>query len=187
VLWAGPNDIFTALTLGQNPADFIPDVIQPAIDNLSLEVIMLYGAGARTILLPGMADLGRTPFGLTSGFSAGLTQLSGIFNFGLDQAIDQLELLLPGLNIIEFDTFSFVDAAIANPGAFGFTNVSDPCFNGITVCLNPDQYIFWDTVHPTARAHLLLGNAFTAAVPEPTTVALTAIGLAFLGFARRRR
>jgi phospholipase/lecithinase/hemolysin len=187
VLWAGPNDIFTALTLdpvtfAQNPAP----VITAAINNLSGEVIALYGAGARTILLPGMADLGKIPFGLASGNSAGLTAVSAAFNFFLDQAIGPLELGLPGLNIIGFDTFSFVDAAIANPGAHGFTNVTDPCFDGAVVCENPDQYVFWDLVHPTARAHLILGNAFTAAVvPEPTTVALMAIALAVLGFTRR--
>jgi len=93
-------------------------------------------------------------------------------------SVEGLEGLLPGLNIIGFDTFSFVDAAIANPGAFGFTNVSDPCFNGVTVCANPDQYVFWDLVHPTARSHELLGNAFAAAVvPEPPTLALCAIAV----------
>ena len=183
VLWAGPNDVFEALTLGNNPAD----IIAPAMANLGLEATILYAAGARTILMPNMPDLGSIPFGLTSGNPAGLTAVSAVFNSFLDQTIAQLELGLPGLNIIEFDTFSFVDAAIANPALHGFTNVTDPCFDGAVACINPDQYIFWDTVHPTARAHEILGDAFTAAaVPEPATPALVTIAMAVFAFSRRR-
>ena len=154
--------------------------------NLGQEVATLYAAGARTILLPGMPDLGLIPFGLMSGSSAQLTGLSMLFNLLLAQAVDQLEPALPGLDIIEFDTFALLDAAIANPAAHGFTNVTNPCFDGVTVCANPDQYLFWDIVHPTAAAHRILGNAFAVAVPEPGTLVLVAVALWALGFCRRR-
>jgi hypothetical protein len=62
-------------------------------------------------------------------------------------------------------------------GAFGFANVTAACFNGVTVCANPDQYLFWDTIHPTAHGHSLLAAAAATAVPEPATLLLLASGV----------
>ncbi|MBP7484430.1 MAG: PEP-CTERM sorting domain-containing protein [Aquabacterium sp.] len=55
-----------------------------------------------------------------------------------------------------------------------------------SICANPDNYLFWDGVHPTAAAHQVLGNAFAAAVPEPETYALMLAGLGIVVAARRK-
>jgi phospholipase/lecithinase/hemolysin len=66
--------------------------------------------------------------------------------------------------------------------------VTDPCLvSGVSVCADPSQYLFWDSVHPTTAGHAVLGGAFAAAVPEPETYALMLGGLALIGLLSRRR
>lgn len=188
VLWAGSNDLFTVLTI--DPAGFTADpvgtVISPAMNNLAQSVLALYGDGARTILMPNLPNIGATPFGLGID-PAGLTNFSFVFNLFLDATIDNLESLLPGLNIIESDTFSLLNAVVGNAAAYGFSNWTDPCYDGVSACANPDEYVFWDTVHPTAHTHAILGAAFQQAVPEPPAILLLAVGMAGLLVNRRAR
>lgn len=183
VLWGGPNDLFTALTLGQD----LGFTIANAMSNIADSVESLYIDGVRRILMPNMPDIGATPFGLTSGSSGDLTSFSLSFDFVLNQTIDQLEAALVGLDIIEFDTFDLLSRVVANPGAFGFTNWTDACFDGVaTVCATPDSYLFWDAVHPTAAGNLIIGAEFFAAVPAPATLTLVVLGIAGMRLGRRR-
>ena len=95
-----------------------------------------------------------------------------------------------------FDTFAFLNAVVAAPAAYGFTDVDSACFQGSIIlggvaCQNPSQYLFWDDSHPTARGHHLLGLAFADVlqedvVPEPLTLVLGVLGVG-AALARRRR
>jgi outer membrane lipase/esterase len=146
VVWAGPNDFFAS------PAD-IPAAITQAVGNIVTAVGTLRVAGAEHILVPNIVDLGITPFGISSGMASDLTQLSAGFNFALYSTLDAL-----GLDVIEFDVFSVLNDMVNDPGAFGFSNVTDACFDGSSVCANPDEYLFWDSVHPAAKGHELFAG-----------------------------
>ena len=159
VVWGGPDDFITGGSVATGVAD-----------ELAI-VAALQGVGATHILVPGMPDLGLTP--LYFGNSAATA-----FSLSFDQA---LQALLPH-GVTYFDTFGFMHQVVANPGAYGFTDVTDPCLVGLTPCSNPNQYLFWDDLHPTTAADQLLAGQFGAAVsPEPSTFLM--LGTGFVGIA----
>ncbi len=182
VVWGGPNDFRSP-----DPADSYPfGVATRAVDNLMYIVEGLQSAGAKHILVPGMGDLGRTPLFNELGpiFSGLATTVTVAFNAALQSRLD----LLP-TPVTYVDTFGMFDYVVNNPAEFGFTNVTDACVQGDTVCDNPEGYLFWDDVHVTAGGHYLLGTAFTAAVthtPEPSAALLIASGAVLLAAVRRR-
>lgn len=169
MLWGGPNDFFAI----SNPSLY-PAAITAAVTNILTEIGILSSLGAKHFLVPNMVNLGLTPrfLALGSAASADATLLSMAFNFALDSALPSF--------VTEFDTFGFMNDVVANPGAFGLSDISSSCFDGTSLCSNPDQYLFWDDVHPTTAAASILAAQFTAAVPEPGSVALTGMAILLL-------
>jgi outer membrane lipase/esterase len=84
-----------------------------------------------------------------------------------------------------FDLFRLQDNIVANPGAFGLTNVTDACAR--FVACDPSTFLFWDGIHPTSAGDRIISNAMVAAVPEPTTLALFGLGLAVWATSHRRK
>ena len=191
MVWGGPNDMFLGLeTLP--PAD-LPAHIQGAVTDLANDIAALAALGARHILVPGLPDLGKTPEGLSLGddISMAMSLASAGYNAGLDAAIGFLTLQLAplGVNLYEFDTAGFLDEVTHDPG-YGFTNTTQSCLydGGLAAVANGcPGYLYFDNVHPTTAAHRLLAGQFSAAVPEPGTLALVVMALWPIAYRARRR
>lgn len=181
-VWGGGNDIRD-------------NDIGNSVANISSVITQLHSAGAMNFFLPNQPNIGLTPesaAGLAPGGTAAeITAASLVFNSQLQSELQMLEANL-GVNIIKFDLFSLFDDVVLNPADYGFSNVTDSCFNGATLCADPDSYLFFDGIHPTAAAHTVIGNLAVAAimeatmVPVPATLALLLSGLAILGFRRKK-
>ncbi len=158
----GANNIFQAVgpaSVSPNPTGFISPVALSAAADVNFIVNSVAGAGAGTILVGNLPNLAITPQFNQGPFAAAapLADFAGTtFNNALRAGLMTTAAAQPGSNIILMDLYKIGPALVANAGAFGLTNVRDVCFNGITVCANPDGYLYWDSVHPTAAGHRLL-------------------------------
>lgn len=155
----GANNIFQGLPaagISSNPTGAILPVVNSAAADINFIVNDIAGRGAGTILVTNLPRLGITPqFRGTT--AAPLADFAGSsFNSALLSGLFTTAAGRPNTNIILFDLFKVSDTLAANPGRFGLTNATDACFNGVTVCSNPDGFLYWDGVHPTAAGHRLV-------------------------------
>jgi len=173
VVWGGPNDL-----LAPSPGDVgnPSAIIARAVADEVAIISDMQSRGVGTILAPGMPDLGLTPSYSSLGAlaAAQATAFTNAFN----------ALLVASLptGVLYFDTAALMRQVVANPSAYGFANVTGACYDGTTVCANPNSYLFFDDFHPTQSANALIARGFldAAGVPEPSTLALAGLGLALL-------
>lgn len=192
VVWAGANDFFF------DPSEA---TLISSVNNIAQAITDLAGSGARRFLLPGLPDLSLTPGIMeaeaaypNTGIATGYHDLSLGFNVALNAMIPLLELAIPDLDITYFDVDAALQRVLINPNAYGITNTNEGCLvfdptllnPVLSTCSNPNEYLFWDSVHPTDRIHHILGDQFAAAIPEPETLVIVALGLVILAAFRRR-
>jgi phospholipase/lecithinase/hemolysin len=187
LVWGGPNDLVLANLTGGD----IAAAAGAAVANLAGAVEALALEGGRHFLVPNMVDLGQTPEFLGTELQGPLRLLVQGFNVALAEAMAELEVGLEtvGLpvDITLFDTFGAFDAALNNPGAFGFTNTTEPCLDNLEAFLaGCPGYLFFDFTHPTTFTHQLLGLGFAAAVPFPPAGVLVLVGAGLLALVGRR-
>jgi phospholipase/lecithinase/hemolysin len=192
VIWGGGNDVRD----GGNPSRSMSG----AVANTSSVITQLANDGAKNFLVMNLPNLGLAPQAIAEG-SATQTEwnsLSQSFDSGLAGTVPGLESLDGGIKITLVDMYDFLNDIISDPSAYGFTDVTDACYTGQTdgvggsVCADPSQYLFWDKIHPSAAADVLIGNyAYSqldlVSVPEPGVFWLTISGLGGLALVRRRR
>jgi phospholipase/lecithinase/hemolysin len=166
-LWAGGNDFLQA---GQTDPS-IP------VANIGSEITTLANAGARLFMVPNLPMLGDLPSTntLPQPDRDALNQLTLAFDSLLQSELGQLQQSL-GITIVEVDVNSLFQNVLANPGPFGFTNVTTSALgDGV---LSGQGYLFWDGIHPTTAGHELIAEAAEAAlVPEPGSLVMLLSGL----------
>lgn len=186
-VWGGANDVFYLSGALTDPNAIAAGTVNAAQTELGV-LGALQAAGAKYVLVYNLPDLGKTPAAAAGGAAgqAGATQLATIYNGVLNSGLAQLSN--NGLNVIPANTFALLNEVIADPSAYGFSNVTAPaCGAGASsvqcgpvgsglpysYAAGTDQtYLFADGVHPTTGAHAMVSQYVMSIIEAPGQISV---------------
>jgi len=159
LVFAGSNDLVGG--------DF--EVGDEPVEQLASDLSRLIAAGARQFLIPNLPPLGSTPrFNADPMGADDVNNLSAAFNTALASLLDGFEDANASLEFYRLDVDDLFQDALADPGAFGLTNTTDAAAPGLSpgtssyntnlIAAEPNEYLFWDDLHPTAAVHAILAE-----------------------------
>ncbi|MEL6365808.1 MAG: SGNH/GDSL hydrolase family protein [Pseudomonadota bacterium] len=170
----------------------------------SAQIQTLIDAGVTDFLISSAPEVGGTPFVVNSVFGGDLGAslaftdiLTTALNDALFGSLATLAQQNPNANLFFFDVVEpFADVA-ADPAAFGLdpalsvTPCNDPAGNPdwqAAIASNCEGYIFIDNVHVTTTGQEVILDAALSAnkIPAPGGLALFVVGVAAIGWARKR-
>ncbi|RVW98047.1 GDSL esterase/lipase 7 [Vitis vinifera] len=146
------------------------------INNLSNQLSKLYRLGARKMVLVGIGPLGCIPSQLSmvssnNGCVDRVNNLVTLFNSRLIQLTSTLNASLPGSFFVYQNIYNIFSNMVRDPSKYGFTVPNSACcgngrYGGDLTCLpleqpckNRDQYIFWDSFHPTQAVNAMIAES----------------------------
>ena len=195
-LWAGANDVFAYTQ--ENAAGLINPATQAAtaqkiiglVAGEAVNVVGLLGqlqqAGANTVMVVNLPNIGNTPEAAGAGLKPLWTGAAYTFNQTLNQGLNKL-----GGNVVALDAFSLLDEVIANPMKYGFKNAISPACTSVVLTtgkiysaycnantlVEPGanlSYVFADSVHPTGGAHAMLAQYTQSVLRAPSQIGMLA-------------
>ena len=177
-VWGGANDL-----LSVTDPSTVPAVIGGAVGAEVGVVAGLQQAGARYVLVANLPDIGLTPRARAGG-ALGMAQGTAIATAFNDALFGTLAS--QGLGVIPVDSFHFLQEIVADPSAYGFTNVtsagcSTAVQGGNSIFCSPASYVspdvasswmFADSIHPTTATHAMMAQLAISMIEGPRQMAL---------------
>jgi phospholipase/lecithinase/hemolysin len=157
IVWGGANDVLNATSES--------DIATAAVND-ALDVFTLVQAGATQFIVPNLPPLGATPRLNGSPVTSVIyDEASAYFNKLLAEGLGVIETVNApkNLSIRQLDVYSLINKVTASPHKYRLTNVTE---SSQSLPVDPDDYLFWDSIHPTTHGHHILATAAAELFPE---------------------
>ena len=177
------RDALSAAAMSLNPSMVIASAAAAFASGIHAIVDQLQTAGAEHLIVWDVPNLSLAPAVTSQG--AGAIFLASQLVLAMNAALTAE--LLSETGVMIFDIYGLNTNIVADPSAYGFSNVKDAC-GALSNNCSADTALYWDGIHPTSFAHNVIADAFIAtAVPESSTWAMLIIGFGGIGFIAYRR
>lgn len=170
VVEIGGNDIRDALAAFTVRADS-GAIITTALSAMDDSIRTLYAAGARKFLVLNAPNLRLVPaIIIMDRLFPGAGHVAEYFSLSFNEGLDALlagEAWLPGIQITKLDLYRKLNDLSANPAKYGLREVAAACVTPNLApfkCDTPDDFLFWDGIHPTKVVHAILAKEAASAL-----------------------
>ncbi|OMH79411.1 Anther-specific proline-rich protein APG [Zancudomyces culisetae] len=165
----GGNDVLDGITGLFSGTINVEEYSNAISRNIGAAVSNLVGIGYKRLLVSNIPDISLIPVALTApeiaraALNAFVNATNAQTEYILGQIAQNESLGVKSIQVLDFFTIlqKFQDPAIST--ALGITNTTAPCHvedaSGVVIssCEDSDAYAFMNSVHPTTRAHSLVG------------------------------
>lgn len=160
----GGNDYLQWALTGATPKN--ATLTDQTVDNIATGLTQLAELGAKRFLVVNSVDLTALPFIVATNQTESASEFQTLLNSKLAARVEELKSQL-NLDLTLFDYTALSIEIRKSPADYGLTNTTEACqpwFMGVVkpACATPDEYYFWDEVHPTRRTHQIFGEAWAA-------------------------
>ncbi len=155
--------------------------INQSLNNHRQAIQALYNKGARKLIVPNGVNIANVPYFayLSASDKAFVRQRVLEFNSGFATILDQGAATWPGLVLYRPDFFTLFDKMIARPADYGLTKtgidaIDDPALVDTSLNGPGANYLFWDYMHPTAKAQMIMAEICQQMVSPVRIAGITA-------------
>lgn len=162
-IWIGGND-FLEFGRGEMATNDPYEMIENAMANISTAINALYQGGARNFLIINLPVMSATPSYNTRPEEEinQVMMLTAIYNHFLKELASSLNASLTDSSIYYYDVFYYMEIVLlANTFADSTTTYMElDALGNKTGNVNgpAENYFFWDSIHPTTKAHEIVGK-----------------------------